>query len=103
MVCLCRRSDTPHLEACNTCEPLVAQILCDQIPLTHSRYRNDFNSGRVHSISIYLSVCLHDAETTFRSHTSNFGIGSFRFSKGSLRIENRKSCSLGRLAHEYLI
>ena len=37
MVCLCRRSDTPHLEACNTCEPLVAQILCDQIPLTHSR------------------------------------------------------------------
>ena len=52
---------------------------------------------------MYLLFFLHDTDKTFRFRTSNFGIGSLRFSKGSLRIENHKSCSLGGVAHEYLI
>ena len=69
MVCLCRRSDTPHIEACNTCEPLVAQILCDQIPLTHSRgYPHDtvmtLISGQVH---FYMMPKQHFVPKSFRN------------------------------------
>ena len=99
MVCLCRRSDTPTLRRVTPARPFLSKCSETRFPSPIlSGYPHDTGMTLIHFISFHLHIficLLHDTETTFRSRTSHFGIGSFRLSKGSLRIENH-NCVWGQ-------
>ena len=99
MVCLCRRSDTPTLRRVTPARPFLSKCCETRFPSPIlSGYPHDTGMTLIRNelIHLHIFICLlHDTETTFRSRTSHFGIGSFRLSKGSFRIENH-NCVWGQ-------